>query len=152
MFDDNVFKACKKLSSRCDVVLEFTETSLFSDSKINEKMMEYRYYGIKFAIDDYGTGCSSLHYLVDYKFDYLKIDKCFIDGICFDNKSQFVLEYVCTLAKKLNIKIIPEGVESQCQQAALAQYDVHYYQGFLFSKPVPLSVYFSSLQGKTLPA
>ncbi|MCG3863791.1 MULTISPECIES: EAL domain-containing protein [unclassified Photobacterium] len=145
LFDHEVFKLCAKLSQKCNLVLEFTETSLFSDPKVNEVMGKYRKFGIKFAIDDYGTGNSSLSYLLDYQFDYVKIDKHFIDNICTDQRSRHVVECVCAMAERFNLDLIPEGVENESQRASLEQYSrVTYYQGYLFSKPLCLSDFFHS--------
>lgn len=137
LFDKKVFSICQELTTHCSILLEFTETSQFSDPKVNNMMQKYRELGVKFAIDDYGTGNSGLSYLIEYQFDYIKIDKIFIDNICTDKKSKIVIECVCAMAEKFNLALVFEGVENESQRNALEQYPlIKYYQGYLFSKPL----------------
>lgn len=90
--------------------------------------------GIRIALDDFGTGYSSLSYLQILPISLLKIDKSFI---CESNKNQNLAENIISLAHKLNIETIAEGVETKEQLNYLKESGCDNLQGFYFSKPVP---------------
>ncbi len=139
LHDEKVQQQCIKLSSRCQLILEFTESSEFENVQLTlETMQKLRAYGIQFALDDYGTGYSSLQYLNLYDFDSLKIDKSFVDTIESSELTLHIIESIVLLATKLNIKLIAEGVENIEQKETLQRLGVHKYQGFLFYKPESL--------------
>lgn len=146
LFDDHVFTLCQKLAKQYHLVLEFTESTPFVSKNTPTKMEEYRQLGVNFAIDDYGTGFSAPHYLTEYKFDYLKIDKCFVDNINNEPNSSFIIESIIFLARKLELELIAEGVEVQQQKQILDKLGIDSYQGFLFYKPMSLKD-FRTLQG-----
>ena len=140
LYDDEIFLLCKQLSDKCLLVLEFTESTEFEDRyKIITYMQKFRDIGVKFALDDYGTGYSSLRYLNYYQFDYIKIDKSFIDDIETNVQSLKILENIISLANNLDIKLVVEGIENKNQQQILHELQVSLYQGFLFFKPMPLN-------------
>ncbi|HIF9325205.1 TPA: EAL domain-containing protein [Photobacterium damselae] len=128
---------CEWLAEQCRLILELTESEEFTDPEyISLLMSELRERGVLFALDDYGTGFSTLKYLKQYQFDYLKIDKMFIDNVCDDSVSSEIIKNIISLAKKLNISLVAEGVEHQCQVNKLSNYGVDYFQGYYFSKPI----------------
>ena len=94
--------------------LEVTESVLI-DSYENsiEILNELRKIGISIALDDFGTGYSSLSYLKKLPIDLLKIDKCFIDEIETTDKEGTFIETIVSLAHKLNIQTVAEGVENE---------------------------------------
>ncbi len=94
--------------------------------------------GIKISLDDYGTGYNSLKNLVDFadKFDYLKIDKIFIDKIIKDEKL-IIVDYIISAAHRLGIKVVAEGVEMTEQIEILKIVDCDMIQGFYYAKPLP---------------
>ncbi|MGC8483198.1 MAG: EAL domain-containing protein [Thermodesulfobium sp.] len=96
--------------------------------------------GIRFMLDDFGTGYSSLSYISKLKIDYLKIDISFVRNI-LDEHTKNVIETIVFLSKKLNIKSIAEGVETVEQFEILKDIGCDYFQGFLFSKPLPQDVF-----------
>ncbi|WP_318465295.1 EAL domain-containing protein [Photobacterium leiognathi] len=149
LFEPKVYALSKRLAQHCRLVLEFTESTPFIRKDTPEKMLVYRQHGVEFAIDDYGTGFSAPHYLTEYKFDYLKIDKCFIDNLD-DNKekSTHLIESIVFLAKKLNLELVAEGVETDIQKNILKTLGIRYFQGFLFYKPMDLKA-FSQLIAKS---
>ncbi|WP_169309413.1 EAL domain-containing protein [Thermodesulfobium narugense] len=108
--------------------------------------------GIRFMLDDFGTGYSSLSYISKLKIDYLKIDISFIRNI-FDEYTKRVVETIIFLSKKLNIKTIAEGVETIEQFEILRDIGCDYFQGFLFSKPLPEADFenFILINNKILP-
>lgn len=120
--------------------LEITESVIFSDKEIAiSKTLELRNkIGVKLAIDDFGTGYSSLSYLKDLAVDEIKIDQSFIRGICTHHTDAAIVKTIISLAKNLSLNVIAEGVEVAEQLQLLQQYDCDHYQGYLFSKPLPL--------------
>ncbi len=92
---------------------------------------------ITFALDDFGTGYSSLSYLSKFPMDYLKIDISFVRHITDDLKTRSITKSTIYLSKELNIKTIAEGVETTEQFELLKYFGCDYFQGYLFSKPLP---------------
>ena len=92
--------------------------------------------GFKLSIDDFGTGYSSLSYLVDLPFDNLKIDISFVRKMISDKHSRYIVETIIYLSKKLNMKSIAEGVETEEQLELLKKLGCDCVQGFLLSKPL----------------
>ncbi|MGP4130295.1 EAL domain-containing protein [Pantoea tagorei] len=87
-------------------------------------------------MDDFGTGHSALIYLEKYPFDYIKIDRGFVQSIGTQTLNSPVLDAVLHLAKKLNLKTVAEGVETGEQAAWLVRHGVSHMQGYLFSRPL----------------
>jgi len=92
--------------------------------------------GFGLSIDDFGTGYSSLSYLADLPFDNLKIDISFVRKMLTDKHSRYIVETIIYLSKKLNMKSVAEGVETEEQLALLKTLGCDYIQGFLLSKPL----------------
>ncbi|MDD9194257.1 EAL domain-containing protein [Aliivibrio sp. S3MY1] len=142
LFDQEVYKASLLLVSKCKLILEFTESAPFSHPKVKERMELFSNEGVFFALDDYGTGYSAPHYLTDYHFDYLKIDRCFVEEIEHNAKSLYIIESLVFLANKLKFQLIVEGVETVNQKTALLNSGINEFQGFLFYKPMPMKLFF----------
>ncbi|MDD2767478.1 MAG: EAL domain-containing protein [Methylococcus sp.] len=120
------------------LAIEITETLLMdTDAAIAEKLEAFRSAGIQIALDDFGTGYSSLAYLKDFKIDYLKIDRAFLHDMTPKSKSFLLSEAIVTMAHRLGLKVIAEGVETREQQTLLARIGCDYFQGRLFSMPLP---------------
>lgn len=121
------------------LILEATERSLIKDTSATPAavMQALRDMGATIALDDFGTGYSSLSYLHKFKFDYLKIDASFVRRIGTDNVSAGLIDSIIDLGKRLNVRLIAEGVETEQQFAYLASRGVHYVQGWLFAKALP---------------
>jgi sensor c-di-GMP phosphodiesterase-like protein len=94
--------------------------------------------GIEIAIDDFGTGHSALIYLERFTMDYLKIDRGFVNTIGQDTVTAPVLDAVISLAKKLKMQTVAEGVETAEQLHFLQERDVNFMQGYYFSKPLSI--------------
>lgn len=117
--------------------LELTESSLFIPSeKLNDLMDYCDQNQIELALDDFGTGYSALSYLLDFKIDYLKIDKIFVDGLPENRRNLSVCKAIIQMSKSLGIKVIAEGVEKEVQLVALKSLGCDYIQGSYFSKPI----------------
>lgn len=119
--------------------LELTE-SLMVDNVVDvvTKMAALKAQGVGFSLDDFGTGYSSLAYLKRLPLDQLKIDQSFVHNILTDSNDAAIAKMVISLADSLGLTVIAEGVELEAQRAFLADHGCHAYQGYLFSKPVPL--------------
>lgn len=120
------------------LAIEITETLLMdTDQAIAEKLARFRAAGIQIALDDFGTGYSSLAYLKEFRIDYLKIDRAFVQDMTPHSKSFLLSEAIVTMAHRLGLKVIAEGVETPEQHKLLARIGCDYFQGYLFSKPLP---------------
>lgn len=119
--------------------LEITETALMSDLKKNmEVIRKLRQFGFKIEIDDFGSGYSSLNMLKDISADVLKIDMAFLRATENEIKGQDILETIISLGSKLGMDVITEGVETEKQLIMLSEMGCHIFQGYYFSKPVPV--------------
>ena len=94
--------------------------------------------GVRLAIDDFGTGHSSLSYLKDLQPDVLKIDKIFTAAIGTDAINSTVTDMVISLAQRLNISLVAEGVETAEQAAYLRERGVDLLQGYFYARPMPI--------------
>lgn len=120
-------------------VFEITERAMVSEHNAVEMFNWIRNQGISIAIDDFGTGHSALIYLEKFNFDYLKIDRGFVQSIGHETLTSPVLDAVLTLAKKLGLHTVAEGVETSEQAHWLLQRGVSHLQGYLFSHPRTVS-------------
>jgi diguanylate cyclase (GGDEF)-like protein len=119
-------------------VFEITEGMLLNlSSTVSNKLMELRDAEIQVSLDDFGTGYSSLSYLMKLDIDYLKIDKSFVCNLAPDSDDLVLCEAIISMAHKLGLKVIAEGVETTQQRDLLMLANCDYAQGYLYSKPVP---------------
>lgn len=117
--------------------LELTETIMMDNFEIiKERLKELRTYGIQISLDDFGTGYSSIDRLIELKVDTLKIDQYFIKNINEGNKDSQITEDIISIAHRLGLKTVAEGVELEVQKNYLLEYKCDSLQGYLFSKPV----------------
>jgi diguanylate cyclase (GGDEF)-like protein len=118
--------------------LEVMESVLMEHAnEVIPLLAELRKCGFKLAMDDFGTGHSSLSCLHRFPVDYLKIDRSFISNMGLNRPYAAIVHAVVTLAHNLGIEVIAEGVETADQVAELQTLDCDFAQGYLFSKPVP---------------
>jgi diguanylate cyclase (GGDEF)-like protein len=121
------------------ISIEITETvALENIDKTNKKLKELKQRNIKTYIDDFGKGYSSISYIKDFEFDFLKIDKKFIDGIKVNAVDEAIIKYIIDITGLVDIKVISEGVETKEQLEFLKDSGCFGYQGYLLSKPQPL--------------
>ena len=119
--------------------LELTEHLLANDMKDTlEKMTELRACGVRFSLDDFGTGRASLSYLKQLPFDELKIDQSFVRDALTDPNDATIARTIVALGQSLGLAVVAEGVETEGQRAFLASNGCDVYQGHLFGQPLPL--------------
>ncbi len=117
---------------------ELTESLLVKNESITFDLLErFNLMGIKLSIDDFGTGYSSLSYLKRFPIHTLKIDRSFIKDVTSDPEDATIVDAIITLARKLNLEIIAEGVETPDQLQFMIAHQCAIAQGFLFSPPIP---------------
>lgn len=121
------------------LMLEITEREpLDITDEIRTNLTTLRNIGVELALDDFGTGYSGLMYLDEPMFDIIKIDKSFVSRITSEPDSTRLMDCVIDIARKMNLSIIAEGVETQQQAHYLTQQGISLLQGYYFFKPMPL--------------
>ncbi len=127
------------------IELEVTETALFDDRKhMIAVLSELKKEGVKLAMDDFGSGYSSLNTLKDMPFDILKIDKEFFSEAVTSDSSTLILQKIIEMADGLGMEVICEGVENKNQVEILRGIGCHRVQGYFYAKPVPADQYIQS--------
>jgi diguanylate cyclase (GGDEF)-like protein/PAS domain S-box-containing protein len=119
--------------------LELTESVVLDN--INDtiaKMHELKQIGVRFSMDDFGTGYSSLSYLTQLPLDQLKIDQSFMRNIGTKPTDAVIVQTIISMGNSLGMEVMAEGVENEEQRDFLERNGCHAYQGYLFSKPVPI--------------
>lgn len=137
-FLDNMFSRYRVPTEK--VCLEITEsTAVRSLSKTNAFISRLKLRGIKFALDDFGSGFSSYSYLKNLKVDTIKIDGSFIRNITSDDVDRSMVESIANLAKVIGIKTVAEFVENAETLTLLNELGVDFIQGYYIHKPCPLN-------------
>lgn len=117
--------------------IEITENLLLSiKESVTQKLLGFARKGISLSIDNFGTGCFTLSYLLKFHIDYLKIDESFIRNLENDGEKLAMIEATIMMAHTLGLKVIAKGVETSGQKDILSSIHCDYGQGFLFSKPL----------------
>ena len=106
-------------------------------------------YGVTFSLDDFGTGFSSLNYLKSLPLNQLKIDRSFVSHMEKNLKNAKIVKSTISLGHDLGLDVIAEGVETEQQLAFLQKHQCRFFQGFLFSRPVPLKKFEAYLADST---
>ena len=120
------------------VVFEVTETLVAEDiNRIIAIMQELHTLGIRFSMDDFGTGYSSLSYLKQLPIDEIKIDRAFVSKLDQDEEDQAMITTILKMAQVFGLSIVAEGVETEGQWRYLRERNCNYFQGYLFSQPLP---------------
>lgn len=124
------------------IELEITE-SVFADNldDIIKVVEQIKVLGCMISIDDFGSGYSSLNMIRKIPFDVLKIDREFLPEQDFTDNSFHVLESIVEMARKINVQVICEGVETRTQIDYLEQIGCDQVQGYYFSKPMPIEIF-----------
>ena len=158
----NVAKPQFQLGSLCDelqatmtatglqprqLVVELTESMLMDDVDNGRALMhEMKALGVTLSIDDFGTGYSSLSYLKSFPLDELKIDRSFVTDLPDSASDVAIVRAIIDLGHSLGMSVIAEGIETDEQRECMQLLGCDNYQGFLFSKPVPVDAFVALLK------
>ncbi len=119
------------------LTLELTETYFIQNPQRARKTLDLlRATGVKIALDDFGSGFSSVGYLRQFGFDRIKLDKSLVDSVGENARAVEMLRATVALARSLDMPVTAEGVESEAQATALRLAGCDLLQGFLFGKPM----------------
>lgn len=119
--------------------LELTESMMLDQvDRAIETMSALKEIGVRFSLDDFGSGYSSLQYLKKLPLSQLKIDQSFVRDIAQDVSDQAIVRTIIAMAETLNLNVIAEGVETEQQRQLLQTNGCNTYQGYLFAQPMPL--------------
>ena len=130
---------------------EITESVIFNNlERAQEVVAGLHLYGFPVAMDDFGSGYSSLNVLKELKFDSIKLDKEFLSGFEENPRAQKVIEGAINMIKNLGVKVVTEGVETREQADFLRKCGADLAQGYFFSRPVTVGTFEQLLQKKTL--
>jgi EAL domain-containing protein (putative c-di-GMP-specific phosphodiesterase class I) len=124
------------------LVVEITEQVFMGGRRhsVARTIQSLRDRGIRVSLDDFGTGFASLTHLLDFPVDIIKIDRSFVAGVDLQARSSVIIESLITIANRLGMTIIAEGIETEAQAARLQAMGCRYGQGFLYSPAVPACV------------
>ncbi|MFZ6708361.1 bifunctional diguanylate cyclase/phosphodiesterase [Undibacterium sp. TC9W] len=127
--------------------IELTESTVLDNvDATTEKMHELKKLGIAFSMDDFGTGYSSLAYLQRLPLNQLKIDQSFVRDLSHDENDATIVRAIISLGVNLGLNVIAEGVETSAQRAFLIAHNCYAFQGYYFSKPLPLEGFLALLK------
>ena len=128
--------------------LEITEYTVFlPDSNALDNLKRLREAGVKVALDDFGMGQTSLHYLRELPLDTVKIDKSLADVVA-DAINEHIVKSIADLSRSLDLSLVVEGVETQMQLERLSTLGCHRFQGYLFSRPLSADICAQFVCGK----
>ncbi|MDX7624391.1 EAL domain-containing protein [Enterobacter bugandensis] len=136
---DAVMRFHRVFEGRIRVVLEIVERgAMVLDDFALETMQQLTDAGVRFAIDDFGSGSSCLKYIEHSGFSAIKLDKCLTVASNGALIYSAVIDSIVMLSERLQIQVVAEGVENHEQLSLLKDKGVHLFQGYLFSRPIPL--------------
>ena len=118
--------------------LEITESaSIQGKNTLERNMNELIDYGVRFSLDDFGTGNSNLSYIAEMPVDIVKFDRGMINAYFIDKKVKYVMDAAMSMIKGMELEIVSEGIETREQYDTMAELGIQYIQGYYFSKPLP---------------
>lgn len=124
------------------LTLEFNARESFQHSKtLNSLIQMLKEEGVTLAIDHFGTADANLDYLSEIAFDFIKIDKSYVDSVGKSAANDHIIDNILDLAKRLQIDVVAEGIENQQQVTYLYSRGVRYFQGNFFSAPLPIDTF-----------
>ncbi len=133
-----------------NLIIELTESLLMENAKANIDMLRaIKLLGVRLSMDDFGTGYSSLSYLKRFPLDELKIDQVFVRDLPDDPGNAAIVGSVISMARGLGLTVTAEGVETPAQMNFLKMHGCDLFQGYLFSRPLPLNEFTALLAQKT---
>ena len=131
--------------------VEITESMLMEQAETGQtQLARLRSRGVHISLDDFGTGYSSLSYLRRFDVDTLKIDRSFISDLCSSSSDRDLIAAIISMAHCLRLKVVAEGVELPEQYRILRELGCDGFQGYLFSRPVPIQQLIELVRGDAL--
>ncbi|MFH1754054.1 MAG: EAL domain-containing response regulator [Candidatus Omnitrophota bacterium] len=122
------------------ICIEITERTCIKDyARLSNELSHYRSMGMKVAIDDVGAGYSSLSAIAEIKPDFIKIDIALVSNLDTNDLKKHLVQAIVSLAEKLNLSIIAEGIERKEEHEALRGFGVQNGQGYLFARPAEMT-------------
>jgi sensor c-di-GMP phosphodiesterase-like protein len=149
-FPAHVDRLIKGRFSYGNISFELTESTSLTDAALGQ-LRVMKDLGIRLAVDDFGTGYSNLRYLSLFPFDFLKVDKAFVDGITSEAKSSGLVDQIVLIGRACGMQLIAEGIEHNEQKDYLRNLGVEFGQGYLFAKPMPIGMLIDWLAGNDGP-
>ncbi len=133
------------------IEFEITESAFVDNFDEAIRSLELlREHGFRIAMDDFGTGVSTLHRLREIPLDTLKIDRAFINVAANDEKGMAIIENIVRMAKEINLEVVAEGIETEEQRDALKKLGCNVGQGYFYAKPLPEEEFSKHLKRTTL--
>lgn len=147
--DDDCINVLSEMIERSGITkslleLEITETA--DDQQVSKKAMQLKNQGFSLLMDDFGSGYSSLNVLLETPFDVIKLDKKFMENMMVSVKGRLILEQVVSMADRLDLGLLAEGVETKDQIELLSRIGCDQVQGYYFAKPMPEEEFFELLK------
>ena len=132
-----------------NINLEITESASTNAKKtLLGNMAELMEYGVKFSLDDFGTGQSNLNYIVDMPVDLVKFDRSMTSSYFENGKARYVMEAAIHMIHGMNLEIVSEGIETAEQFRTMEELGISHIQGYYFSKPLPEEEFIQYLETK----
>ncbi|MET0983428.1 MAG: EAL domain-containing protein [Telluria sp.] len=124
------------------IVVEVTEGSLLEhDRTVEDRLRELSEHGIALSLDDFGTGYSSLSYIQQYRFEFLKIDRAFVDNMKSGSRQLALCKTIIDMAHALGMRVIAEGIGSEHEATLLRDAGCDFGQGYFFHHPLPAALF-----------
>ncbi|MGX4643286.1 sensor domain-containing protein [Massilia sp. SYSU DXS3249] len=124
------------------IVIEVTEGSLLEhDLEVESRLRQLAEHGFALSLDDFGTGYSSLSYLQQYRFEFLKIDRAFVDNMKTGSRQLALCKTIIDMAHTLGMRVIAEGISNEQEAELLRSAGCDYGQGYFFHHPKPAELF-----------
>ena len=131
--------------------LEVTERIALETTELMKCHMDkLKARGVKFSLDDYGTGNSNCEYLIDYSFNMVKFDKRMMDAYFSSDAANVILRNEFRTLKELGMEIVAEGIEKEEQVTKLKEESMDFIQGYFYAKPAPADEFVSLIKKQNL--
>ena len=146
--DDECIKVLSDLIKNSAIpkeLLELEITETVDDQQVSRKAFQLKDEGYTLLMDDFGSGYSSLNILLATPFDVIKLDKKFMESMMVSGKGKLILEQVVSMANKLGLGLLAEGVETQEQVDLLRNIGCDQVQGYYYAKPMPKEEFYELL-------
>ena len=130
--------------------LEITESASMEAKRILlNNMKSLMDYGVKFSLDDFGTGQSNLNYIVDMPVDIVKFDRDMTNAYFENGKAKYVMDAAMHMVHGMDLEIVSEGIETKEQYEVMEELGISYIQGYYFSKPLPEQQFLEFIAGNS---